>query len=105
MKAVLASVQACRINILYVVRERGTSPYPPVAKSRVINPSILASLVGNPFLFKVFDLSSVKSVYAVAGSVSAELIGKVKAVQPSWDVICGYGEALIRCHEMGNKPV
>lgn len=52
---------------------------------------MLAALVGNPFLFKVFDLSSVDSIYVGAGSVSADLYAKTKAAQPSWNLVTGYG--------------
>jgi acyl-CoA synthetase (AMP-forming)/AMP-acid ligase II len=52
---------------------------------------VLAALIGNPFLFKVFDLSSVDSIYVGAGGVSADLHAKTKAVQPDWNIVTGYG--------------
>jgi len=52
----------------------------------------LAALIANPFLFKAFDLSSIRSVYVGAGSVTPELRAKVKAAQPGWNIITGYGK-------------
>jgi len=52
---------------------------------------VLAALIGNPFLFKVFDLSSVDKIYVGAGILSNDLYAKVKEVQPSWNIIIGYG--------------
>jgi acyl-CoA synthetase (AMP-forming)/AMP-acid ligase II len=52
---------------------------------------VLAALIGNQFLFKVFDLSSVDSVYVGAGTVSGELHTKTKAAQPNWNLVTGYG--------------
>ncbi|KAF3015945.1 nrps [Neopestalotiopsis sp. 37M] len=73
MQAALASIQAHRITRLYLV------------------PSVLAALVGNPFLFKAFDLSSIKNIYVGAGSVTSELHAKVKAVKRNWTLVSGYG--------------
>ncbi|ETS86314.1 hypothetical protein PFICI_00142 [Pestalotiopsis fici W106-1] len=73
MKAAMMSIQTYRINRLYLV------------------PSVLAALVGNQFLFKIFDLSSVDTVYVGAGSLSSELYAKTKAVQPNWNLVNGYG--------------
>ncbi|RDL36336.1 Uncharacterized protein BP5553_05688 [Venustampulla echinocandica] len=73
MKAAMASIQTYRINRLYLV------------------PSVLAVLIGNPFLFKAFDLSSVDTVYVGASLLSADLYAKVKAAQPGWNLIIGYG--------------
>ncbi|KAK3936082.1 hypothetical protein QBC46DRAFT_420408, partial [Diplogelasinospora grovesii] len=73
MKEAMASIQTHRINRLYLV------------------PSVLAALIGNPFLFKVFDLSSVESVYVGAGTVSGELHAKTNAAQPNWNLVTGYG--------------
>ncbi|KAL4912840.1 hypothetical protein BDW62DRAFT_215999 [Aspergillus aurantiobrunneus] len=73
MKAALMSIQTHRINRLYVV------------------PSVLAALVGNPFLFKAFDLSSVDKVYVGAGILGHDLYSKVKAAQPAWKITIGYG--------------
>ncbi|KAH6649109.1 putative amp dependent CoA ligase [Truncatella angustata] len=73
MKETLASIQTHRINRLYLV------------------PSVLSTLIGNPFLFKAFDLSSVDTIYVGAGSVTAELYAKTKAVQPGWNMVTGYG--------------
>lgn len=73
MKAALMSIQTHRINRLYVV------------------PAILAALVGNPFLFKAFDLSSVDKVYVGAGSLGHDLYNKVKVAQPTWKITIGYG--------------
>jgi hypothetical protein len=55
-------------------------------------PSVLAGLIGNPFLFKAFDLSSINTIYVGAGSVTAELHAKVKAAQPGWNLVTGYGK-------------
>ena len=52
---------------------------------------MLAALIGNPFLFKVFDLSSVDKIYVGAGILSTDLYAKVKEAQPSWNIIIGYG--------------
>lgn len=73
MKAALLSIQTHHINRLYVV------------------PSILAALIGNPFLFKAFDLSSVDKVFVGAGILGHELYNKVKAAQPAWTITIGYG--------------
>ncbi|KAI0124121.1 hypothetical protein BJ170DRAFT_703556 [Xylariales sp. AK1849] len=73
MKEAMTSIQTHHVNRLYLV------------------PSVLASLVGNPFLFKVVDLSSVDTIYVGAGSVTAELYAKMKAVQPGWNLVTGYG--------------
>ncbi|KAK5657867.1 hypothetical protein OQA88_2415 [Cercophora sp. LCS_1] len=73
MQAALGSVQTHRINRLYLV------------------PSVLAALIGNPFLFKAFNLSSIKSVYVGAGNVTPELRAKVLAAQPGWNIVTGYG--------------
>ena len=80
MKAALMSIQMFRINRLYLV------------------PPVLAALVGNPFLFKAFDLSSVDTVFVGAGILSVELHGKTKAVQPHWNLINGYGNPQIAYH-------
>ena len=53
---------------------------------------MLAALIANPFLFKAFDLSSIRSVYVGAGSVTPELRAKVEAAQPGWNIITGYGK-------------
>ncbi|KAK6853651.1 AMP dependent ligase/synthetase [Apiospora arundinis] len=73
MTQAMSSIQAHRINRLYLV------------------PSVLAALIGNAFLFKMFDLSSVDTLYVGAGNVSPELHAKTKAVQPSWNIVTGYG--------------
>lgn len=52
---------------------------------------MLAALIGNPFLFKVFDLSSVDKIYVGAGILSSDLYTKVKAAQPGWNIVIGYG--------------
>lgn len=52
---------------------------------------MLAALIGNPFLFKLFDLSSVDTLYIGAGNVSPELHAKTKALQPGWNIVTGYG--------------
>jgi acyl-CoA synthetase (AMP-forming)/AMP-acid ligase II len=52
---------------------------------------VLAALIGNPFLFKVFDLSSVDKIYVGAGILSNDLYAKVKEAQPSWNITIGYG--------------
>lgn len=57
-------------------------------------PSVLAALIGNPFLFKAFDLSSIHNIYVGAGSVTPELYAKIKAVQPGWNLVTGYGKKL-----------
>lgn len=58
-------------------------------------PAILAALVSNPFLFKLFDLSSVDKVYVGSSILSADLYAKVKAAQPKWNIIVGYGNLCI----------
>ncbi|KAI5468183.1 putative AMP dependent ligase/synthetase [Mariannaea sp. PMI_226] len=73
MQAALESVQTHRINRLYLV------------------PSVLAALISNPFLFKVFDLSSVDEIYVGASILSVDLYAQVKAVQPNWNIVVGYG--------------
>ncbi|KAM0343555.1 hypothetical protein ACHAPU_008450 [Fusarium lateritium] len=73
MQAALTSVQTHRINRLYLI------------------PSVLAALISNPFLFKVFDLSSVTEIYVGASMLSADLHARVKTAQPSWNIIIGYG--------------
>ncbi|KAK8110189.1 AMP dependent ligase/synthetase [Apiospora kogelbergensis] len=73
MTQAMKSIQVHRINRLYLV------------------PSVLAAMIGNPFLFKLFDLSSVDTLYIGAGNVSPELHAKTKALQPGWSIVTGYG--------------
>ncbi|KAI1333957.1 putative amp dependent CoA ligase [Xylariaceae sp. FL0016] len=70
---VMGSIQTHRINRLYLV------------------PSVLASLIANPFLFNAFDLSSVDTIYVGAGSLTPELHAKTKEEQPGWNIVTGYG--------------
>ncbi|KAH8660630.1 putative AMP dependent ligase/synthetase [Xylariales sp. PMI_506] len=73
MKESMLSIQAHRVHRLYLV------------------PSVLAAIIGNPYLFKIFDLSTIDSIYVGAGSISLELYQKTKAVQPNWNLVTGYG--------------
>ncbi|KAK4185838.1 hypothetical protein QBC35DRAFT_502786 [Podospora australis] len=86
MQAALASIQTFKINRLYLV------------------PSVLAALMGNPFLFKAFNLSSIKSVYVGAGNVTPELRQKVKAAQAGWNIVTGYGLTESPCAVAMSSP-
>ncbi|KAL4865752.1 hypothetical protein BDV12DRAFT_187936 [Aspergillus spectabilis] len=73
MPAALRSIQQYRIQRLYVV------------------PAIVAALVNNPILFKLADLSSVKSLVVGSAPLSAEMVAALKRVRPDWDLLAGYG--------------
>lgn len=48
-------------------------------------------MAANPFLFKLFDLSSVTSVITGAAALSQELAGKLHSLVPKWHFLHGYG--------------
>ncbi|KAL2797320.1 putative AMP dependent ligase/synthetase [Aspergillus keveii] len=73
MPAALRSIQQYRIQRLYVV------------------PAILAALVNNPILFRIADLSSVKSLVVGSAPLSATMVAAVKQHRPDWDLLAGYG--------------
>nr|QIW91880.1 Ligase [Phialomyces arenicola] len=73
MQATLRSIQQYRIERLYLV------------------PAILAAFANTPVLFKLADLSSVKTVVCGSAPLSAEMAGAMKRVRPDWDVLPGYG--------------
>ncbi|RDW83777.1 AMP-dependent CoA ligase [Aspergillus mulundensis] len=73
MPAALRSIQVYRIQRLYVV------------------PAIVAALVNNPILFKLADLSSVRSLVVGSAPLSGEMVRALRAIRPEWDVMGGYG--------------
>ena len=56
-------------------------------------PSIIAALAANPFLYGIYDVSSVRGVVTGSAPFSPQLAESLKAVQPNWQVLPGYGEA------------
>jgi hypothetical protein len=59
-------------------------------------PPIIVALTTNPFLFEVYDLSSVKAVVNGASGIDQSLADKLHAQQPSWKLLAGYGPLAIR---------
>lgn len=54
-------------------------------------PPIIVALATNPFLFEVFDLSSVTTIVNGAAALDQSLSEKLHALQPNWKVITAYG--------------
>ncbi|KAJ5220197.1 NRPS-like protein biosynthetic cluster [Penicillium chermesinum] len=73
MQAALGAIQQYKIERLYLV------------------PPIISAMVNNPFLFELFDLSSVKSVVTGSGPFGARLAEALRKIRPSWQVLPGYG--------------
>lgn len=73
MQQMLKSVQVHRINRLYLV------------------PPIVAALAKNPFLLKMFDLSTVGSVVLGAAPLEARVADQIRALCPHWALLQGYG--------------
>ncbi|KAL3470128.1 putative AMP dependent ligase/synthetase [Aspergillus californicus] len=73
MPAALRSIQQYRIQRLYLV------------------PAIVAALVNNPILFKLADLSSVRTVVCGSAPLSKDMVAALKRVRPDWDLLPGYG--------------
>ncbi|KAK3290800.1 uncharacterized protein B0H64DRAFT_368292 [Chaetomium fimeti] len=73
MQLMLQSVQQYRIARLYLV------------------PPIVVALTNNPFLFEMFDLSSVTSIANGASGLDRSLADKVYAQLPNCKVLPGYG--------------
>ncbi|KAL4922592.1 hypothetical protein BDW62DRAFT_215651 [Aspergillus aurantiobrunneus] len=73
MQAALASIEKYQIQRLYLV------------------PPIISALVNNPFLFELYDLSSVASVVTGSGPFGPRLAEALSKVRPSWQVLPGYG--------------
>lgn len=73
MQLMLQSIAQWKIERLYLV------------------PAIVAALTANPFLFKIFDVSSVKSVVTGSAPFGPRMAESLKAVQPDWQVLPGYG--------------
>ncbi|BCS23694.1 putative NRPS-like protein biosynthetic cluster [Aspergillus puulaauensis] len=73
MQAALASIAKYKIERLYLV------------------PPIISALVNNPFLFELYDLSSVKSVITGSGPFGPRLADALSKVRPTWQVLPGYG--------------
>lgn len=60
-------------------------------------PPIISAMVNNPFLFDLFDLSSVKSIITGSGPFGARLADALSKIRPSWQVLPGYGMCLREC--------
>ncbi|KAK0701266.1 hypothetical protein B0H67DRAFT_595721 [Lasiosphaeris hirsuta] len=73
MQLMLQSVQQYHIGRLYLV------------------PPIIVALATNPFLFEVFDLSSVTTVVNGAAGLDKSLVDKLHVQQPRWKVLTAYG--------------
>ncbi|KAL4928071.1 uncharacterized protein BDV17DRAFT_298800 [Aspergillus undulatus] len=73
MQAALASIAKYKISRLYLV------------------PPIISALVNNPFLFELYDLSSVTSVITGSGPFGPRLADALSKVRPNWQVLPGYG--------------
>jgi len=54
-------------------------------------PPIIVALATNPFLFEVYDLSSVETVVNGAAGLDQGLVDKLHAQQPSWKLLTAYG--------------
>ncbi|KAL8870182.1 MAG: hypothetical protein Q9198_007695 [Flavoplaca austrocitrina] len=74
MQVVLASIARYSIERLYLV------------------PSIIAALAANPFLFDIYDVSSVKAVVSGSASFGPHMAEALQKVQPTWQILPGYGE-------------
>ena len=66
------SVLECALNLLQV-------------------PAIIAALTANSFLFEIYDVSSVNSVVTGSAPFGPRMAESLKAVQPGWQVLPGYG--------------
>ncbi|KAM3067693.1 hypothetical protein ACMFMG_011433 [Clarireedia jacksonii] len=73
MQKMLASISTYKIERLYLV------------------PTIIAALTNNSFLFDMYDVSSVKSVVTGSAAFGPRMAGAFKKVQPSWQILPGYG--------------
>ncbi|KAE8547637.1 hypothetical protein EYB25_009430 [Talaromyces marneffei] len=54
-------------------------------------PAIVGALIKNPFLFQMFDLSSVKTIISGSAPFDKNLGEAVKKVRPDWKILPGYG--------------
>ncbi|EED13572.1 AMP dependent ligase/synthetase, putative [Talaromyces stipitatus ATCC 10500] len=54
-------------------------------------PAIIAALIKNPFLFQMFDVSSVKTIISGSAPFDRNLGEMVKNVKPDWKILTGYG--------------
>jgi acyl-CoA synthetase (AMP-forming)/AMP-acid ligase II len=55
-------------------------------------PAIVGALIKNPFLFQMFDLSSVKTIISGSAPFDKNLGEAVKQVRPDWKILPGYGK-------------
>jgi hypothetical protein len=53
---------------------------------------VVAALVANPILFKLFNLSSIREIAMGASACSDSLSKQLHALQPTWKVLAGYGK-------------
>ncbi|KAL9029266.1 MAG: hypothetical protein Q9180_007049, partial [Flavoplaca navasiana] len=53
-------------------------------------PSIIAALAANPFLFDIYDVSSVKAVVTGSASFGPRMAEALKKVRPTWQILPGY---------------
>ncbi|XDG05069.1 hypothetical protein ABKA04_004684 [Annulohypoxylon sp. FPYF3050] len=54
-------------------------------------PPILAALADNPFLFEMFDLSTVRTIVTGAAPLSKSLAQRIETLQPMWKLLHAYG--------------
>ncbi|PCG89490.1 AMP-dependent synthetase/ligase [Penicillium occitanis (nom. inval.)] len=73
IQLMLESIQKHRIERLYLV------------------PSVISTLIANPILFELYDVSSVKDIVLGAAACGESLSQKIHELQPQWRVLVGYG--------------
>ncbi|KAL4782887.1 hypothetical protein BJX76DRAFT_368806 [Aspergillus varians] len=73
MQLMLKTISQYRIERLYVV------------------PPILAALVANPFLFDLYDISSVQSTVTGAAALDRNVAAKLHELRPNWKINHAYG--------------
>jgi hypothetical protein len=52
---------------------------------------VISTLIANPILFELYDVSSVKDIVLGAAACGESLSQKIHELQPQWRVLVGYG--------------
>jgi acyl-CoA synthetase (AMP-forming)/AMP-acid ligase II len=94
MQLMLSCIPKYLIERLYLVGIIMLNSRPSLANPLSLTkvPPILAAMAANPFLFQLFNFTSVRSVVTGAAALSLDLAEKLLALQPKWQFLHAYGK-------------